>query len=311
MDPLQSPLVPLPSEKSPGVSVLLFGVGTSAATLAAVSLLGLTFEGFHPMGWYANYVLPVGALLVGLIAGCGYGIGSWMTGARVHRHLLVTVVVVQIAVYFAFQYVEFWLFVRPQAPIPFTTYFDLATRSFAWSNHGKPGNPLGAWGYGIRLLEIAGFAAGGVIAPAILLRKPYCDRCGVYQRTREVGLVPAGVLPKKIGKKDTAAQEAYQKEVEAAFQLGQKAVELLVAAANQGDAAAFLRLLAECGGKKRDVDKLTTRLKLTLDRCPRCYSGTLVVTLVSGFGEKMTSETLVQGEVPAAFVQEIDSRLRA
>ena len=72
-------LTPLPKEKSLGLGMLLFGLGTSVGTLAIVWILGM-FTEFRPMGWYANYVIPIGAILVGLVSGCGFGIGSWVTG---------------------------------------------------------------------------------------------------------------------------------------------------------------------------------------------------------------------------------------
>ncbi|MCP4287916.1 MAG: hypothetical protein GY792_26345, partial [Gammaproteobacteria bacterium] len=65
--------------------------------------------------------------------------------------------------------------------------------------------------------EILGFAIGGIIAPAILYTMPYCNKCQVYMRSQELGLLPAGVVPKKIKKKDTAAQQAFQQQMQEAL----------------------------------------------------------------------------------------------
>ncbi len=77
---------------------------TTVATLVLLSIVG-RYE-FNPMGFYVN-LIPFGALIVGLLAGSGYGIGSWLTGAKMGRGLLVIVALLQIVAYFAAQYVEF------------------------------------------------------------------------------------------------------------------------------------------------------------------------------------------------------------
>jgi hypothetical protein len=51
--------------------------------LVGVYLLATNTKDFNIMGWYANYVLPIGALLVGLVASSGYGIASWITGQKI------------------------------------------------------------------------------------------------------------------------------------------------------------------------------------------------------------------------------------
>src|SRR3954467_8419799 len=88
-------LVPAPSSGVPYLIVLLGGFITSALTLAGIYWLNRKSPDFHPMGFYANYVIPAGAILVGLVAGSGYGIASWLTGARIGRGLLWTVVAMQ------------------------------------------------------------------------------------------------------------------------------------------------------------------------------------------------------------------------
>ena len=68
--------------------VLIAGVTTTVLALLGVWWLDNNTTDFHVMGWYGNYVIPAGALLVGMAAGSGYGIASYLTGFRIRRGLL-------------------------------------------------------------------------------------------------------------------------------------------------------------------------------------------------------------------------------
>lgn len=57
------------------VLVIVCGVATSAAALLGVFLLKV-LANENIMGLYANYVLPAGALLVGLLASSGYALAK-------------------------------------------------------------------------------------------------------------------------------------------------------------------------------------------------------------------------------------------
>src|SRR5882762_1919210 len=190
--------------------VLISGLVTTGLALLGVYLLDTKTEDFHIMGWYANYILPVGALIVGVVASSGYGVGSWLSGIKITRGLLLAVLALQLAAYFAAQYIEFashHLVHRNGKAVGFFEYFDFAARSFAWKKHdGSGGEPLGLWGYAFRGLEIVGFAAGGLLVPALLSKAPYCESCRRYMRTRQLGLVPGSVPAKKVKKSDLAGQ---------------------------------------------------------------------------------------------------------
>src|SRR4051812_26512742 len=88
-----------PRKRSPYQFVLWSGIITSVLALAGVYWLSKNTTEFHIMGWYANYVIPVGAIIVGLAAGSGYGIASWISGVRISRKLLLVVVLLQTAAY--------------------------------------------------------------------------------------------------------------------------------------------------------------------------------------------------------------------
>src|SRR5262245_58386599 len=203
MEPETAPGVtgePARVSRTPYLLVLQCGITTSVLALAGVYWLNKNATDFHIMGWYANYVIPVGALIVGLVAGSGYGIASWVTGVRISRRLLWTVVLLQSVAYIGAEYVEYrdvikeieqrgmGLVQRQDLP-SFLEYYDLKARSFAWKKQqgNGVGDPLGGWGYFFVLLGAAGFIGGGLIAPAVLFAVPYCDRCQRYMTRRVLG----------------------------------------------------------------------------------------------------------------------------
>src|SRR5262249_23664204 len=154
-------------------------------------------EKYHEniMGWYGDYIIPIGALLIGVVASSGYGIASWFSGVRIHRWLLALILFLGLFAYFAAHYIEF----RSQgplvprdtgAPVTFPEYFHAMTITMAWKSESKPPSSyrlpgmgpqqqeeepetLGKWGYLVRLGELVGFVGGSLIAPAILLAHPY------------------------------------------------------------------------------------------------------------------------------------------
>lgn len=290
--------------------VIQTGLITTGLTLFGVYLLAANTEDFNIMGWYANYVLPVGALIVGLAAGSGYGIGSWWAGFKMNKGLLLAVLVLQVVAYFAAQYIEFrsmhLVYKDTGEPVGFWTFFHLNAISFAWKqNKGGYGEPLGLWGYAFRGLEVAGFALGGIIAPAALMAKAYCDKCQRYKKSKELATIGASVPLvnlKKVDKETAAAHEAEQaralSEATARFdQLKQMAME--------GNVEGFLAEIEPYKQRQKEVGKLPRRLRMTLVWCPGCMGGTLQAAAVIGQGEKMRVELMASAEVPAEFVQRV------
>jgi hypothetical protein len=55
--------------------VILAGLLTTALALLGVYVLDAKGD-FNIMGWHLNYVIPGGAIIVGLVASSGYGVAS-------------------------------------------------------------------------------------------------------------------------------------------------------------------------------------------------------------------------------------------
>src|SRR5438093_2010821 len=129
-----------PPGQSTKVPFIVLAAGLSTTTLALFGSWAINkYGGENIMGWYADYVIPVGALLIGLVASCGYGIASWVSGVKIRGGLLALILSLQVFAYFSAHYIEF----RSQgplvhrdtgAPVTFPEYFHFSTTSLAWKS---------------------------------------------------------------------------------------------------------------------------------------------------------------------------------
>lgn len=322
-DTLVPDYAPVPPVKnSAWIHVVQSGLLTTALALVGVWWLGGGPDGGNVMGWYANYVIPVGAILIGAAAGSGYGLASWYAGVRVDGRLLALVAALLLAAYFAAQYVEF----RSQGPLfwqdtgepaTFPAWFHANTTAFAWKpdrsssppllptslgGSGEPEpTPLGWWGYLFVGLGVAGFVGGGLIAPLALRAILYCDDCGRYMKTRAVGTFAASVPVKKLKKAPPEEVAAHEAEQNAAGEAAGKQVERLMELATADDGEAFRREVAPAVKGKKANGKLPRRVDLSLATCPACGKGTLSAKLATGHDQQLSLVDVALAEVTPEF----------
>jgi hypothetical protein len=188
--------------------------------------------------------------------------------------------------------------------VSFVTYFDYAARSFAWQKKdGSAGEPLGAWGYAFRLLELAGFCLGSLIIPFALKNAPYCDDCQTYMKSRQVAILPASAPYRRVKKSDVTAFAAYQNEQQAAADQGHALVAAFGENATAGNADGFLSLVAEHKGQTTKNEKLPARVALSLVRCPKCSGGYLKAMLRTGHGKQMQQKEMGRNPVSPSFMR--------
>ena len=299
---------PPPRRSKPFSTVLYAGLATSALALFGVFLLA-KYTDEYIMGLYVNYVLPAGAMLVGVVAASGYGVVSWLTGVKITRSLLAVVLALQLCTYFLAQYIEFESLHLAHAdgtPVGFIEHFDAAARGFAWKDRdGKPGEALGAWGYLFRGLEILGFGFGGLLVPILLSKAPYCQQCQMYMRRRKLALVPASVPLRKIKKTDAAALAAYEHSQQEAATQGRARLDQLCHLATGADSAGFCDAIKELVPGKKQAAKLPSRLSVDLVCCRYCWSGYLHLCAITGKGEKVQSAELGTLSVTPDFARSV------
>jgi hypothetical protein len=271
------------------------------------------------MGWYANLVFPVGALLIGLVASSGYGIASWFSGVKIHRWLLGLILFLQIFAYFAAHYMEFrshgsLVHRDTGAPVTFPEYFQVATTSMTWKStttHTTPAfnkpeepEPLGAWGYLVRLGELVGFVGGSVVAPLILLSHPYCELCQLYMKKKELVWIPGSAgtsfIPRFGAKKQESA--ALSSDIR---EQGSQQLQALCDAGKAGEADAFRQQLAELRPASKKAKSLPARFKVEMVRCKNCAAGYLNPSVVTGSGNRVTAQSLGKIELAPDFVRSV------
>jgi hypothetical protein len=281
--------------------VLAAGAVSTAIALAVQHFV--LMAGTSIMGWHINWVIPAGAMGLGIIASVGFGMAAWFGGRRITQRMLLAAAAVLVAGYFAQQYIEYRL-IFPDGqrgsgePISFFEYYDLSARMMRFSSSkgsGKPGAPLGAWGLGVRALQIIGFALGGLIVPFALKAHSYCEACGRYRNKRQIALVAAGI-PDKLFANNSPERTAERTQRREAADAAVKAV-LDAVAAGDGASAAEKLALAGPSAKKREANKADARIVFTLASCARCREGELELSVVTGQGKQVKTEKLVS--VPA------------
>jgi hypothetical protein len=279
-------------------TVLLAGALSTALALAGVWAIA-RFTDENVMGWYANYVIPVGPLLVGLVASSGFALGSYLSGAKITGSLLWMMLAFLVGAYALGQWLEYrQLFpggavLDDGTELGFWGYFDLVTRSIAFTDRNKvAGHPLGVWGYLVRVGDLVGFTAGGLLIPFGLRNLPYCSACAAYMRRPVVALLPADVPRKRISKKDTAALAAHEASRQGAQAQAEAGLARLYQAAGAGDGAGFTATVAEVGplSARRATHKLDNRLQVRAVHCRRCGAGELRTELVTGQGKQVRSK---------------------
>jgi hypothetical protein len=274
---------PIIAAKNPAPLVLAGGALTIA--LALLGVWAAQAAGTNVMGWYADYVIPVGALLVGMIASSGFGVASWFTGCKISGTLLWTVVLMLAGGYFLAQWLQYRLLISNGAleEVGFFAYFDAVTRSFRWVDHGRPGSPFGTLGYLIRAGEILGFVGGGVLIPLGMKKMPYCEPCARYKRTREIAYIPSGIPMQRLDpKKDPSGAAAQLEAEQKALEAANEALKLIFEAARKGEAAAMQTAIDTHGPiqARRAARKLSRAISLKLCYCARCLDASVNASAV-------------------------------
>jgi hypothetical protein len=174
--------------------ILLAGFGTSV--LAVVLVAALNMVNANIMGWHVWFIVPVGAIGVGVLSGLGYAFGSWLSHVKIRSGFILIVLAVAVLTYVLSHYVTYLFFLRANgstvAQFSFVEYMRLFVEESTYqmsrsSTTNNPGVRLGAWGYLFLVVELVGFCLGCLIPTLVLRGRPYCDRCQRYMpKTRTI-----------------------------------------------------------------------------------------------------------------------------
>lgn len=170
--------------RQPNMLVLIGGFGSSLAAVALVAVVN-SF-GFNIMGLHFWFIVPAGALIVGMVSGLGYAACSKGFNVKIRPDFLWLVVAVSILTYILSHGITY-LFLLKQynlsgSQFTFVDYVrDICENTtYQSSRSNLQSFQLGAWGYLFQFVEMVGFSLGSMVPLAILGTKPYCDHCQLY-----------------------------------------------------------------------------------------------------------------------------------
>lgn len=265
--------------RQPGFIVYLCGLGTSALALWLVHYLNEHHQ-FNIMGWYANAIIPIGALIVGVASGLGYAVASRYLQVKLSRAFIWGMVITAVVDYIAAQYLTYihlleWLNVPPEQ-FSFIDYIREMSEGMTFSsrNSSSPGSPLGMWGYLYKTLELTGYVLGALFPSLTVFGMPYCKGCQQYlkpHRTAHLHSAAQWSAVKKLKKKErlAALEEAIQSIAVPAHDLAGS-----IASAPLADTEAAV------AGLDQTIQKdAAARITVLLKKCPQCDSHHLDLTL--------------------------------
>lgn len=232
-----------------------FGIVTSSLTALILALVEtkLNFAFYSFMWWF---VIPGGALLSGFAGACGYYLGAKLFHHRPSRLLLFNMISVAISTYFLLNWLNY-SFMQVEGRdvsglVSFSQYMDLVLRHqtmafrIRGAEIGETGE-LGSFGYVTAVLQVLGFAVGGLTVYGYLRIAPYCQACGKYLKKQ-------------------SSTTRYTNDAE---QL-QGLYSGLVAHLQQGDSTAAAQLLSGFGKPKESIKDMKLNAQLTLWKCAIC-----------------------------------------
>jgi hypothetical protein len=250
------------------LAVLACGLVTSAIALGLVQLVA--DHGTYLMGLHLAFVIPAGAMMIGLVASSGFMAGMWLSGRRADVASYVAVGLVLAAAYFGAHFVEYRR-LNPDGEAGFWWFFDASTRAITMR-----GKELGAAGYLQRALELGGFVAGGLLGPLTMSNRPYCATCNRYRRGKLLAMVP------------------YEHDVDGILQYATDAARLREQCEARGPAS-----------RHADFSRLGERFIVRLLFCPQCRAGAIVVEKLSGPPEQKSGLAIKSQPVDAELVAQL------
>ena len=178
------------------VFITIAGLVTSAAIVAVNFLLqrGLDLD---LLSLTVFVVMPVGAVVGGLVAASGYYLAARATHTLPNRRMLFEMLAIALSTWFLAQWLAYALLRFPNGAavrdvVPFWEYFQVRTEHMQLTFQDRSGasightGTLGVWGYARELVQVAGFLTGGLVMWMALGRVEACQSCGRYARTRRL-----------------------------------------------------------------------------------------------------------------------------
>lgn len=256
--------------RQPGLIVYLCGLGTSALALWGVNVMN--DHGENIMGWYANGIIPAGALIVGLASGTGYALGSRFLNVKLSKAFVAGMITTGLLDYVAAQYLTYTHILEQQNLDPeqysFVKYIQFISENMVFkssSSSGGEGSPLGGFGYVYKVLEMIGYSIGCMLPSLAVFGMPYCKGCQSYLKPYRSSYINSPELwpdVKKLPRKERLA--ALQGAIQSLTQRAQEVVDRIVH-------APLAETVSEVEAFDPKLNKNSAaRIQFVLKKCPQC-----------------------------------------
>ncbi|MAN46449.1 MAG: hypothetical protein GYB49_17525 [Alphaproteobacteria bacterium] len=230
------------------IGVILGGLLSSTIVMAAVFAIE-TYTNFNLFGLTAWGVLPVGALMTGMLATGGVYISSKWVQVHPNKYLFLFLLVLAVfsnVLFYAFSYVrDLYSYDLTVSDVGFLRYVDVYLSNLSLS-FGSSDVELGSNGKWFAVLDVIGFTLGASSIFLFLSDSDRCATCGDYLRQRAV------------------AESYFSDPEEIDFFYG----ELRAPELDEHQ----LKMIAESGCPKADGDKLIYSWTKKILHCVACNS---------------------------------------
>ena len=266
--------------RQPGLLVYFCGIATSVLALWGVDKMNESGENI--MGWYANGIIPVGALIVGVVSGLGYALGSRFLNVKLSKTFVTGMIVTGLLDYVAAQYLTYTHILEKHhllaGQFTFLDYIRDISENMAFKSSGSnsAGSALGAWGYLYKVLEMGGYALGCMVPSSTVFGMPYCRSCQSYLKAHKTGYMNSPeqwAEVKKLPKKERLA--ALQLTVQTLAQRVQEMVDKIIH-------SPFPETVAVVESLDAKFNKASAAyVSLVLKKYPQCDAHHIRLTLVN------------------------------
>jgi hypothetical protein len=172
------------------------GVVTSLLA-AGIVVVGQDQFGVNVSSFSLWFIIPVGAILTGMVAASGYYFAAVGLHRRPDSTLLLNSALIGLGTFFVIRYLVY-LTLRfddgspVSALVGFFEYYQVAIeqKSMSIGTRGRldmaSTGALGGWGYAVEGIQLLGFLVGGVAVYGFLQDRPYCPNCGRYVQSKHL-----------------------------------------------------------------------------------------------------------------------------
>jgi len=168
------------------ILVSTFGLISSLITALILAFVKLQFN-FSIYSFMFWFIIPIGACFSGFAAATGYYFGSKLFNLKPSGMILLNIILISVGTFFVMNYLIYLgLNINGKQVsdyVSFSTFLDISIRNTSMGllrSRSAATGPLGSWGYVVAILQILGFAAGGLATFGWLSSIPYCDKCLKY-----------------------------------------------------------------------------------------------------------------------------------